>query len=43
MIQDTYLHTSAPKNLQYESPLHEITTSIKQYGKTEIKNIMKNT
>ena len=36
------MHISAPKNLQYESLWQEITTS-KQNGKTEVKNIMKNT
>ena len=41
--RQTYLHISAPTNLQKESLLQEIITSIKQYGKTEKKNIMKNT
>ena len=39
----TYLHISVATNLQYASLWQEIITSIKQYGKTEIKNIMKNT
>ena len=38
-----YLHISTPSNLQEESLWHDIITSIKQYGKMEIKNIMKNT
>ena len=38
-----YLQISASTNLQYESLWQEIITSIKQYGKREIKNIMKNT
>ena len=42
MIQ-IYLHTIAPINLQYGALCHEIITSIKQYGKTELKNIIKNT
>ena len=37
------MHISVPTNLQYASLWQEIITSIKQYGKTEIKNIMKNT
>ena len=41
--RQTYLHISAPTNLQYDSLWQIIRTSIKQYGKTEIKNIMKNT
>ena len=41
--RQTYLNISAPANLQKESLWEEIITSIKQYGKTEIKNIMKNT
>ena len=41
--RQTDLHISAPINLQYASLLQEIITSIKQYGKTEIKNIIKNT
>ena len=41
--RQTYLHISAPANLQKESPWQEIITSIKQHGKTEIKNIIKNT
>ena len=36
------MHISAPANLQYASVWQEIITSIKQSGKTEIKNIMKN-
>ena len=39
--KQTYLHISAPTNLQYESLWQEILTSIKQYGKTEIKSIIK--
>ena len=38
-----HLHINAPTNLQYASLWQEIITSIKQYGKTKIKNIMKNT
>ena len=34
---------SAPANLQYDSLRQEIIMSIKQYGKTETKNIIKNT
>ena len=41
--RQTYLHISAATNLQYESLWQEIIMSIKQYGKMEIKNIMKNT
>ena len=41
--RQTYLHISAPTNLQSASLWQEILTSIKQHGKTEIKNIMKNT
>ena len=41
--RQTYLDISAPTNLQYASLWQEIITSIKQYGKTEINNIMKNT
>ena len=41
--RQTYLHISAPTNLQFESLWQEILTSMKHYGKTEIKNIMKNT
>ena len=41
--RQTYLHISAPTNLLYESLWQEIITSIKQYGKTEIKHKMKNT
>ena len=37
------MHISAPTNLQYASLWPEIITSIKQYGKTEIKKIMENT
>ena len=37
------MHICVPTNLQYVSLWQEIITSIKQYGKTEIKNIMKNT
>ena len=37
------MHISAPTNLQKESLSQEIITFIKQYGKTGIKNIMKNT
>ena len=40
MIQ-IYLHTIAPINLQYGALWHEIITSIKQYGKTEIKEYNK--
>ena len=36
----TYI--SPPTNLQYESLWQEIVMSIKQYRKTEIKNIIKN-
>ena len=39
----TYLHISAPTNLQHDSLWQEIITSIKQYRKTEIKDIMKTT
>ena len=39
--KQTDLHISAPTNLQYESLWQEILTSIKQYGKTEIKSIIK--
>ena len=41
--RQTCLNISATKNLQCESLWQEIIMSIKQYGKTEIKNIMKNT
>ena len=41
--RQTYLHISAPTNLQKESQWQEITTSTKQYEKTEIKDITKNT
>ena len=41
--RQTYLHISAPTNLQSASLWQEILTSIKQHGKTEIKNIIKNT
>ena len=37
------MHISAPTNHQKELPWQEILTCIKQYGKTEIKNTMKNT
>ena len=39
--KQTYLHISAPTNLQYHSLWQEILTSIKQYGKKEIKSIIK--
>ena len=41
--RQTYLDISAPTNLQYASLWQEIITATKQYGKMEIKNIMKNT
>ena len=40
--RQTYLDIFAPENLQKESLWQEIITSIKQYGKAEIKNITKN-
>ena len=40
--RQTYFHVSAPTNLQKESLWQEIIASIKQYWKTEIKNIIKN-
>ena len=40
--RQTYLQICAPTNLQCESLWQEIITSIKQYGKVEIKNITKN-
>ena len=40
--RQTYLHISTPTNLQCASLWQETTTSIKQYGKTEIKNITDN-
>ena len=39
--RQTYLHISAGTNLQYEFLWQKIITPIKQYRKTEIKNIMK--
>ena len=39
--RQTYLHISAPGNLQYGSLGQEIITSIKKCGKTGTKNIMK--
>ena len=41
--RQVYLHISTPSNLQEESLWHDIMTSIKQYGKMKITNIMKNT
>ena len=38
-----YFYTFATTNFQKASLWQKIITSIKQYGKTEIKNIMKNT
>ena len=38
--RQTYI--SAPTNLQYKSLWKEIITSLKEYWKTEINNIMKN-
>ena len=35
-------YVSAPTNLQYKSLWKEIITSLKEYWKTEINNIMKN-
>ena len=40
--RQTSLHISAPTNLQKESLWQEILTCKKQYGKTEIKSVMKN-
>ena len=39
--RQTNLHNSAHANLQYESLWQEIIAFLKQYRKTEIKNIMK--
>ena len=41
--RQTYLHISAPTNLQKESLWQEMVTILKCYGKTEIKNITRNT
>ena len=41
--RQAYLNFSALTNLQYRSLWQEILTFIKQNGKTEVKNIMKNT
>ena len=41
-LRQTCLYISAHTNLQYESLWQEIIMSIKQYGKTEIKNVIKN-
>ena len=40
--KQTCKNISAPTNFKYGSLWQEIVTSIKQYGKTEIKNTMKN-
>ena len=39
--RQAYLYISAPTNLQKDSLWQEILTFIKQYEKTEIRNIMK--
>ena len=41
--RQNYLHISTPTNLQYKSLWQDIVACIKQYGKMEIKNTVKNT
>ena len=43
ILRQTCLYISTSTNLKKESLWQEIIISIKQYRKTEIKNVMKNT